>query len=181
MPDCLDSCPRATQTPATPPWLSCCSCPCPPWESSRPGLRSREDTSFLLPFLFLSLRLFKSCFETWSWSEVSGREESFKYVTEKMALPRTHVAGMLPEAFDTEKISPRDHISTPASLPPGPGFRPLRSPWGQAAGPVALYGAEVEGWRARESEGRARGLGTLQSLYLMCLGSGHGWTVPERR
>lgn len=161
MPDCLDSCSRATQTPATPPWLSCYSCPCPPWESSRPGPRSREDTSSLLPFLFLSLRLFKNCFETWSWSEVSGQEESFKYVTEKM--------------------SPRDHISTPASLPPGPGFRPLRSPWGQAAGPVALYGTEVEGWRARESEGRARGLGTLQSLYLMCLGSGHGWTVPERR
>lgn len=36
--------------------------PRPPWESSRPGPRSREDTSFLLPFLFLSLRLFKSCF-----------------------------------------------------------------------------------------------------------------------
>lgn len=112
---------------------------------------------------------------------MSRQEESFKYVTEKMTLPRAHVAGMLPEAYDTEKMSPRDHISTPASLPPGPGFRPLRSPWGQVAGPVALYGAVVEGWRARESEGRAGGLGTLQSLHLMCLGSGHGWTVPERR
>jgi hypothetical protein len=64
--DCPDSCPRATQTPTTPPWLSCCSCPCPPWESMRPGPRSREDTSSLLPFLFLSLRPFKNCFETWS-------------------------------------------------------------------------------------------------------------------
>lgn len=177
MPDCLDSCPRATQTPATPPWLSCYSCPCPPWESSRPGPRSREDTSSRLPFLFLSLRLFKNCFETWSWSEVSGQEESFKHVTEKMALPGAHVAGMLPKAYDTEKMSPGDHVSTPASLPPGPGFRPLRSPWGQVAGPVALYG----GWRARESEGSAGGLGMLQSLHRICLGTRHGWTVPERR
>lgn len=40
------------------------------------------------------------------WSEVSGREASFKYVTEKMALPRAHVAGMLPEAYDTERCLP---------------------------------------------------------------------------
>lgn len=112
---------------------------------------------------------------------MSGQEESFKHVTEKMALPGPHVAGMLPKAYDTEKMSPGDHVSTPASLPPGPGFRPLRSPWGQVAGPVALYGAVVEGWRAGESEGRAGGLGMLQSLQLICLDSRHGWTVPERR
>lgn len=80
-------------------------------------------------------------------AEVSGQEVSFKHVTEKLALPRAHVAGMLPKAYDAEKMSPRDHTWTPASLPPGPGFRPLRSPWGKVAGPVALYGTVVEGWR----------------------------------
>lgn len=109
-----------------------------------------------------------------------GQEESFKHVTEKMALPRTHVAGMLPKAYDAEKMSPRDHIWTPASLLPGPGFRPLRSPWGKVAGPVALYETVVEGWRVRESKGRAGGLKMLQTLHLICLGSGHGWTVLER-
>jgi hypothetical protein len=65
---------------------------------------------------------------------VSGQEESFKHVTEKMALPRAHVAGMLPKAYDAEKMSPRDHIWTPASLSPGPGFRSLRSPWAKLLG-----------------------------------------------
>lgn len=38
-------------------------------------------------------------------AKVFGQEESFKHITEKMALPRAHVADTLPEAYDGEKMS----------------------------------------------------------------------------
>lgn len=111
---------------------------------------------------------------------MSGQEESCKRVTEKMALPRVHVAGMLPKAYDAEKMSPRDHIWTPASLPPGPGFRPLRSPWGKIAGPVALYGTVVEGWRGLGVQRQGRRAEDATNPPSAMPGQRTCWTAPER-
>lgn len=78
---------------------------------------------------------------------MSGREESFKYVTEKMALPRTHVAGMLPEAFDTEKISqgPHIHPSLTASRARIQASEEPLGPSGWASGTLWGRGRRMEG------------------------------------
>lgn len=87
---------------------------------------------------------------------------------------------MLPKAHDAETMSLRDHVSTPASMLPGPGIRPLRSPWGKVAGPVALYGTTV-GWRVWGVRGQNRvAEDATNPSILLCLGSRHGWTVSDR-
>lgn len=102
---------------------------------------------------------------------VSGQEESFKHVTEKMALPRAHGAGMLPKACDARKHVSRGPHMDPSLTASRARIQASEEPLGKVAGPVALYGTVVEGWSGGESEGKAGGQRTLQPLRLICPGS----------